>query len=122
MILSGKPLHTNSTWTSLLQVIGNDWQPKVNASVHHANHSLVFPSTWLSNDSVLRNQTAPNEIIPSQLTTTVLILLVSLMTLITVTGNLLVILAFICDPRIRTYSNCFILNLSIADLLVGLIW
>ncbi|CAF1246520.1 unnamed protein product [Adineta ricciae] len=43
------------------------------------------------------------------------------MTLLTVTGNLLVIIAFICDPRIRSYSNCFILNLSIADLLVGLI-
>ena len=48
--------------------------------------------------------------------------LMSTMALLTVFGNSLVILAFICEPTIRTYSNYFILNLSIADLLIGLIW
>ena len=44
------------------------------------------------------------------------------MAFLTVFGNSLVILAFIFEPTIRTYSNYFILNLSIADLLIGLIW
>jgi len=48
--------------------------------------------------------------------------LMSTMAFLTVFGNSLVIMAFICEPTIRTYSNYFILNLSIADLLIGLIW
>ena len=52
----------------------------------------------------------------------ILTFLMSTMAFLTVAGNFLVILAFICEPTIRTYSNYFILNLSIADLLIGLIW
>ncbi len=57
-----------------------------------------------------------------KITNIILTCLISLMALITVAGNSLVIIAFIREPTIRTYSNYFILNLSIADLLVGLIW
>ena len=52
----------------------------------------------------------------------ILTFLISTMAFLTVSGNSLVIIAFICEPTIRTYSNYFILNLSIADLLIGLIW
>ncbi|CAF5055713.1 unnamed protein product [Rotaria magnacalcarata] len=52
----------------------------------------------------------------------ILTFLMSTMAFLTVSGNSLVIIAFICEPTIRTYSNYFILNLSIADLLIGLIW
>jgi hypothetical protein len=52
----------------------------------------------------------------------ILTFLMSTMAFLTVFGNSLVIIAFICEPTIRTYSNYFILNLSIADLLIGLIW
>jgi hypothetical protein len=52
----------------------------------------------------------------------ILTFLMSTMAFLTVFGNSLVIMAFICEPTIRTYSNYFILNLSIADLLIGLIW
>jgi hypothetical protein len=90
--------------------------------------------TWLtpsnSNNQTLNiilfltteNSTNINDIISSKITKFILIFLMSFMTLITVSGNLLVIIAFIRESRIRTYSNYFILNLSIADLLVGLIW
>jgi hypothetical protein len=91
--------------------------------------------TWLtpsnSNNKTLNiilfltteNSTNINDnIISSKITKFILIFLMSFMTLITVSGNLLVIIAFIRESRIRTYSNYFILNLSIADLLVGLIW
>lgn len=52
----------------------------------------------------------------------ILTFLMSTMAFLTVSGNSLVIIAFISEPTIRTYSNYFILNLSIADLLIGLIW
>ena len=71
------------------------------------------------------NQSLPtdiNENFSNRMINIILICLVSLMSLATVVGNSLVIIAFICEPTIRTYSNYFILNLSIADLLIGLIW
>lgn len=45
----------------------------------------------------------------------------TLMSLVTIIGNVLVITAFIIDKNLRKYSNYFILNLSIADLLIGLL-
>jgi muscarinic acetylcholine receptor M3 len=48
--------------------------------------------------------------------------LMSTMAFLTIFGNSLVIMAFIFEPTIRTHSNYFILNLSIADLLIGIIW
>ncbi|UJR23631.1 hypothetical protein I4U23_026616 [Adineta vaga] len=98
----------NSTW-----IIPID---DVDVNLHEINSTS---STILS--YTISNQTHLNAILSSKTTFITLIFLVSFMTLITVFGNLLVIIAFICDSRIRTYSNCFILNLSIADLLVGLI-
>jgi hypothetical protein len=60
--------------------------------------------------------------ISSSIEKIILTFLMSTMAFLTVFGNSLVIMAFICEPTIRTYSNYFILNLSIADLLIGLIW
>ena len=55
-------------------------------------------------------------------TLTVLIgILTMLMCLCTIIGNVLVISAFVIEPSLRKYSNYFILNLSVADLLVGLL-
>jgi hypothetical protein len=48
-------------------------------------------------------------------------ILCSAMSLATIFGNVLVITAFIVDKNLRSYSNYFILNLSIADLLIGLL-
>lgn len=53
---------------------------------------------------------------------TVLIAIVAgLMSSITIIGNVLVITAFIIDKNLRKYSNYFILNLSVADLLIGIL-
>ncbi|XP_033631806.1 histamine H3 receptor-like [Asterias rubens] len=42
--------------------------------------------------------------------------------LVTVAGNVIVIVAFVCDPAIRCrVSNLYILNLSVADLVIGLV-
>jgi hypothetical protein len=105
----------NSTWRTSSNAI--------NISIHlNFNHVLTSNKNNIPNQNFLINNTITNDIISSKITQLILICLVSLMTLVTVSGNLLVIIAFICESRIRTYSNYFILNLSIADLLVGLIW
>ncbi|XP_071483119.1 muscarinic acetylcholine receptor M4-like [Diadema antillarum] len=41
--------------------------------------------------------------------------------LITVIVNLVILQAFYCEKRLRTYNNYYIMNITIADLLVGLI-
>ncbi|CAF0811817.1 unnamed protein product [Rotaria sp. Silwood1] len=72
------------------------------------------------NQSSIIKPTDTNGIL-SSIEKCILTFLMSTMAFLTVSGNSLVIIAFICEPTIRTYSNYFILNLSIADLLIGLI-
>jgi len=55
----------------------------------------------------------------SPYTTFAVALVAGLMSLFTIVGNVLVITAFIIDKNLRKYSNYFILNLSLADLLIG---
>lgn len=102
----------NSTW--IIQSNAEKY------SIYLNSNNGTFSSTILS--VLIDNSTDINDIFSPKITKCILIILVSLMTLMTVTGNSLVIIAFIVEPRLRTYSNYFILNLSIADLLIGLIW
>ena len=41
--------------------------------------------------------------------------------LLTVTANILVIIAFVINPQLRTINNYLIINLAFADLVVGLV-
>ena len=47
------------------------------------------------------------------------LILVAFISLTTIFGNLLVIFVFTKEKKLQKYSNYFILNLSIADLLIG---
>jgi len=94
------------------------------------HQSWFYSSTILSriiennsnrNQSSIRQPIHSNGI-SSSIEKIILTFLMSTMAFLTVFGNSLVIIAFICEPTIRTYSNYFILNLSIADLLIGIIW
>lgn len=51
--------------------------------------------------------------------TGLLVVVAFVMSFVTIIGNLLVISAFIIEKKLQKYSNYFILNLSIADLLIG---
>ena len=57
----------------------------------------------------------------SPILTIFLTIVALLMSLFTIIGNLLVIFAFIFEKKLQKYSNYFILNLSIADLLIGIL-
>ncbi|XP_069815756.1 histamine H3 receptor-like [Dendropsophus ebraccatus] len=49
----------------------------------------------------------------------VIMLLISLLIIVTVFGNILVVIAFIVDKSLRTQSNFFLLNLAICDFIIG---
>jgi histamine receptor H3 len=53
--------------------------------------------------------------------TVVIASIATLMSSMTIIGNVFVITAFIIDKNLRKYSNYFILNLSVADLLIGVL-
>ncbi|CAF1962625.1 unnamed protein product [Rotaria magnacalcarata] len=125
----------NQTWNSLSNVRGININLNcnyvsasniiANGTLNCVNQSLRFPTAIISyiaqNRTLVNSSAITHTIISPQFTKFILILLVSFMTFATVSGNLLVIIAFLREPTIRTYSNYFILNLSIADLLIGLI-
>ena len=41
--------------------------------------------------------------------------------LLTVIGNLIIIKSFVSNPKLRTMNNLYIINLAIADIIIGLI-
>ena len=84
-----------------------------NQKTSFSNQSL-FLLTHFTND-------VKNEYIFTSELSIVIAILASIMSFITITGNLLVIIAFIVDKSLRTYSNYYLLNLSVADLLIGLL-
>ena len=132
----------NQTWTGISNAgkIGTDFDENnffLNAdlflndtlNIESNDISVIYQSFFSS--STIRSKTFYNNLtdnqnpsngLSSSMEKIILTFLMSTMAFLTVFGNSLVIMAFICEPTIRTYSNYFILNLSIADLLIGLIW
>lgn len=87
-------------------------KPFVNDSLTQSNASL--------NGSFSLSE--PDKYLFKSLTVTILIACTTtLMSFATIIGNVLVISAFFVDKSLRTYSNYFILNLSIADLFIGIL-
>ncbi|KAM8966895.1 histamine H3 receptor-like [Pelodytes ibericus] len=67
----------------------------------------------------LLNETVEYKIRFSEGEKILIILLASLLIFLTVSGNSLVILAFIVDKTLRTQNNFFLLNLAICDFFIG---
>lgn len=87
-------------------------------------HPSLMPSSSSSSSSF--DSAAASILDPSNLTyhpwlSLVILVVAVLMSLTTIIGNVLVITAFIIEKSLRKYSNYFILNLSIADLLIGIL-
>jgi len=104
----------------------NDGSNDINLIYQSFLSSSTIMSKIIENNSNINQSSIINTSdingISSSIEKMILTFLMSTMAFLTVFGNSLVIMAFICEPTIRTYSNYFILNLSIADLLIGLIW
>ena len=54
-------------------------------------------------------------------TTVVLAVVFAFFAVVTIAGNTLVIVAFSTDVKLRSFSNYFILNLAVSDLIVGML-
>jgi muscarinic acetylcholine receptor M3 len=68
------------------------------------------------------NTTGPLNVPPFNTTETILIVLIAgLLALLTIGGNVLVMLSFKVDKQLRTITNYFLLSLAVADLIIGLI-
>ena len=82
-----------------------------------ANESLCSIELVCNSSS---NNQAPVDIPPFTLPVTIFIgICLSLCILLTVFGNLLVLLSFICERAIRQPSNYFLASLAITDVLIG---
>ncbi|XP_075684245.1 histamine H3 receptor-like [Rhinoderma darwinii] len=81
--------------------------------------SIITLSNNTAIDFSAMNNTAGLELTYSESIKVIIIVLISLLVVITVLGNILVMLAFILDKRLRTQSNFFLLNLANCDFLLG---
>ena len=115
-------IHADLFFNGTLNEVSNDIN--VIYQSFFSSSTLVAPYRQNSSDGNLSSfiHSSGAQGISTPLGKLILTFLMSTMAFLTVAGNSLVILAFLCEPTIRTYSNYFILNLSIADLLIGLIW
>lgn len=82
-----------------------------------------YDSNYLRNFSfnVSSSEADENNLTFSPLLTSIIAIIAGSMSFVTITGNVFVIVAFIIEKSLRKYSNYFILNLSIADLLIGIL-
>ncbi|XP_073488916.1 histamine H3 receptor-like [Aquarana catesbeiana] len=83
-------------------------------------HCVEVGYVFLDGNMSDRNSTEDREKTSlSKSTTIFLYIFIPLITSVIVLGNVIVILAFIVDKRLRNQSNFFLLNLAICDFLIG---
>lgn len=97
---------------------------KFNFSNQGSNFQVIFSDDetfkqFNDSDLYLKNLDQPYEIysLPTKI---ILSILASTASLITVSGNLLVMLSFFLDHQIRNPTNYFILSLSVSDFIIGM--
>ena len=67
------------------------------------------------------NESNKSQLFDSIIVTIIVACIAGIVSFVTIIGNVLTISAFFIDKSLRTYSNYFILNLSIADLFIGIL-
>lgn len=90
----------------------------INQALNDSSHNCTRSNnslTWLPNEVLL----APHS--HSALYSSFFITFGTLVALLTIVGNIFVIIAFYIDKKLQKYSNYFILNMAIADLMIGLL-
>jgi len=93
------------------------------------DHSVAVTVSAYSDDVLATNASSPevggkacgNVQLYSTSTTVVLGLVFAVFAIVTIAGNMLVIVAFATDRKLRSIGNYFILNLAVSDLIVGML-
>ncbi|XP_036402322.1 muscarinic acetylcholine receptor M3-like [Megalops cyprinoides] len=119
-------LYLTSSWTVMsvfretVTLQGNQWAEPLSGT---DNDSILSANSNLTSHSV--NQTAARSHDPlggHTVWQVVLIILCSgLLSLVTIIGNILVVVAFKVNKQLKTVNNYFLLSLAVADLIIGVI-
>lgn len=104
-----------TTNAGLDSVASNSAGSGSNESVLIVLDKVVSPSMSNYTDILLQTSSTEPNITMITLKGAILLLII----LLTITGNLLVLVAIFMNPNLRTTTNYFIVNLAIADLMLG---
>lgn len=108
------------------RTIPMEFYESFNASSNVVDSLLLIPNSTQDafrriNDTLVDTSDV-QRLYPISLTwsTMCLVIVFCVLIVITIIGNTLVIIAVITTRRLRTVTNCFVMSLAVADLLVGI--
>ena len=78
-------------------------------------------SSWMNSTNSSNTTLAPEEGMHSMLQVVVISVLVTILSVVTAGGNLMVMISFKMDKQLQTISNYFLLSLSVADFMIGMV-
>ncbi len=120
--MSINQLNWYSNQTSLLSSSLQSSSESHYTSLFNNNASTLFDSNNKFSNNISNEIINNTDVLTFSPTITIIIAIIAaIMSLGTIIGNVFVITAFVIEKSLRKYSNYFILNLSIADLLIGLL-
>lgn len=105
-----------------IAVIPQDLLPE--GDHHHANISLLTGSANFTSSS---NATIPPTVVYDPLgghsvwQVVIIVLLTGSLSLVTITGNILVVVSFKVNKQLKTVNNYYLLSLAFADLIIGIL-
>ncbi|GIY86863.1 muscarinic acetylcholine receptor M5 [Caerostris darwini] len=101
-------------------------EPLTKVGSHNKSYLLLSPNMSVSsaNETLLEtcNANPENDTFKSYtvLETTLIASITTLLSLVTIIGNVLVMVSFNMDKRLQTVNNYFLLSLAVADFMIGL--
>ncbi|XP_053214945.1 muscarinic acetylcholine receptor M5-like [Panonychus citri] len=90
-------------------------------TLNSADYNLNYNDSVNYNGSIIGSDNHPNQETFSIAETIIIAFISGCFSIITIVGNVMVMISFKMDKQLQTISNYFLLSLSIADFLIGII-